>query len=335
MNKYLLIFVCTFMGFVAGTYSCDIHGTPTLPVGSVKDSTAAGMHIHQSLYDEDNGDFRSLSVQAIVAGRFSSVWGWQLAVPYVDRELGEDSESGLGDATALLFYRLWEKRGDAPALLDLYAGVKLPTGDSDRLAEESMGHHHAANGGSSDMHSGISGRLVGHAGHEHHGQSHSDKHGSAETSAGASDVGHTHHSGGHHVAPGSGSWDGVLGLRGLWRQGSWGFFADGQYNLRTEGDHDFKFGDEIIARIAGGYYFTDAIWAGLELSGEWRAENEIRGEKVSGSDKSSSYVAPATQITLGERFSLNAALDLPLSDRDKGLAGSADQRIRLSAVYLF
>src|SRR6267142_2426782 len=54
----------------------------------------------------------------------------------------------------------------------------------------------------------------------------------------------------HQVALGSGSYDGVFGLALNSRYDRYFFNAQFQYYLRTHGESDFKFGDEII--ISGG-----------------------------------------------------------------------------------
>lgn len=301
--------------------ACDIHGTPVLWTAEASAPLAAGVHGQYSEYKKDNGDFTSASLQALLNGRFGERWGWQIGVPYVDRTLGDESESGLGDATALLMYRAWTATGeDRSGSIDVYGGVKLPTGDSDRLAEEG-GDVHAAD----ERHAGAFGRLIGHAGHVHE---EAEVHDEADASADP-------HAGGHHLALGSGSWDAIAGVRGNLKAGRWGYTFDAQYTFRTEGDYNYQFGNEALVRAGAGYYVRESIWAGAELSGEWRDKDELHGVAQEGSDKKAVYAGPAVRMGFGKALAVSAAIDVPIANRDDNLSGSADFRARASAAFSF
>ena len=83
--------------------------------------------------------------QAFVGYQFSSTFGVQANVPYVRRSFRRaeggvaenGNESGLGDSVLLAHWMPWlHIDGDSLFALTLLGGVKLPTGSSDRIAEE-------------------------------------------------------------------------------------------------------------------------------------------------------------------------------------------------------
>lgn len=332
MVPFLFLLFALFVG-APRALACEIHGTPVMWTGDSDASLSSGINFHYSTYDADNGDFTSWSVQAVGAGRFSERWGWQFAIPYVDRTLVNEGESGLGDASVLLFYRIWSSRSDSSSSkLDIYAGVKIPTGDSERLREESSAHSDSAM-----MAGALSRRLVGHSAHATHSATamHDATPGPSMAAMPETFADSGAHSAGHHLTLGSGSWDPIIGAQGAIREGALGAFFDAQYNLRTKGDYDFKYGDETIVRLSAGYYAMENLWAGIEVSGEWREQNEISGIKQEGSKKSSAYAGPAVRIALRNLAFFKAAIDFPIAEQDNGLAGSADLRVRAGASIAF
>jgi len=305
------------------TFACDAHKIPVSPSTWKNNITsAAGINAQFSEYDRPSSggdEFKSSIIQFGLSQKISDKWTIQLGVPYLDRELNGEQESGIGDATAVAVYQAYRRERNKHTLtLDIYGGIKMPTGDSDRLKDESSDteEHHEAH---------AHGMAV--FGHSPTGDSSGDHH--------ADD--HDAHSGGHHLALGSGSWDGIFGAIIRARQGSWTALLDAQYILRTEGDHDFKYGDETYVR---GGVFCDILQgrnrlaAGAVASGEWRDANEVNGEK-SGDRKSAAYVGPALHLGIGELILVTAAYDFPVHNRDEGLDGAADQRVRVGLSVYF
>jgi hypothetical protein len=274
-------------------------------------------------------DFESASLQLLISHRLNSSWSVQASVPYLDRELDGESESGLGDASIIGVYNVYESRGEQRAVrVDIYGGLKMPTGDSDRLKEEQ-----AVDEGGGEEHAHAQKSLARHAG-EHH-----DEEEMAEPADDHAAEHHAAHSDGHHLALGSGSWDPIAGAIVRVDQEAWRFSADIQYVLRTEGDYDFEYGDGLFARAAALHNVADSeemsVHLGVAVSAEWSDDNEVDGVTQDGSGKEAGYVGPIIQVNMGESVALSASLDLPVYNEDDGLSGAADYRVRAGFAGMF
>jgi len=324
MKKYWFLLIFTAGALMApAAQACDVCSTYVALAGrDVAGSTTLNIYQLYSDYDapaRGGHAFKSSSTQLSVSHWLTDRWALQLGVPYLYRDMDGDKEKGLGDATLIALYRLVNQQQEANVIrLDVYAGVKMPTGDSDRLKDE----------------------RAGSSGHGH-GSMHRHAAPHAAASAHAKAVMHSPASsphGGHHVALGSGSWDGIVGVKGLVKKDRWMALAESQYNYRTEGDYGWKHGDEFTWRI-GPHYFvaldeTKSLSFGVELSGEWRDANELDGEQGNRTSKKGNYAGGVVRYTR-DALQLLAGLELPISDKDKGVRGAADYRARLSAGWSF
>src|SRR5205814_7263176 len=117
--------------------------------------------------------------------------------------------------------------------VNLLAGVKVPTGDTDRLDAEVKS---------------AKGDLALFGKNHAHGT-----------------TGGVHQ---HDLTLGSGSYDGVFGLTANARWKRWFFNNQIQYYLRTKGEAGFKYGDELIVSGGPGAYlfFGDSWTLSLQLN---------------------------------------------------------------------
>lgn len=86
------------------------------------------------------------SITQVLAGyNFSERWGLQFTAPLVHRSfrrveaglIETGTESGLGDVSLTAHWQVWRRdRHESTFAWTVLGGVKLPTGDTDRLAEE-------------------------------------------------------------------------------------------------------------------------------------------------------------------------------------------------------
>jgi hypothetical protein len=325
MFKRILLIIIFALLVRSAAEACDICATYVALAGRESAGrTTISLYELYSQYDRPSGGghkFESYTTQFAAGYWLTDRWAAQLGVPYVYRKLNDQSESGIGDATLILLHRAVDRFvEDNLYRIDVYGGVKMPTGDSDLLRDEREALAH-----------GDGGSMHRHAGHTHDHSAPATAHGHEADGGG--------HAVGHHLAPGSGSWDGIVGVKGLVKQGRWLGLAETQYNLRTKGDHGFRHGDEWSWRVGAHYYAwltEERSWTlGVDVSGEWRDENRVDGQKREGSDKSGVYVGPATGFTWGDRLHLAAAYDIPVSERNKGLSGAADRRARVSLAWSF
>jgi hypothetical protein len=274
-------------------------------------------------------EWMNSSITQFVLGYGFEPWlGAQLNVPFivrhyrrvVDDDLEHGDESGFGDLTliaAAVPYRY--ANIESVVRLSAFGGLKLPSGNSRRLAEEEdeeedqEGEAREHHGGS-----GSPGGLV-FASHET---------GEAELPSGIH---------GHDLALGSGSVDGILGARlfASWRQ----LFFSGavQYLLRTEGSFDYQYANDLLwSGGPGGFLATGhdllgdlySLRAQAHLSGEAKGEDTAGGEKENDSAITSLYMGPAFGFTWGTRLAFDIAADLPLLQNNSGLQVVPDYRLR-------
>lgn len=308
MKKFVLILaaVLSTAGLAA---ACEVCGTYV----ALADREAVGrpsvsVFEQYNKYDAPRSgghELESWNTQVSGQYRFNPRWSVQAGVPYIDRELDGETEAGIGDATLFGVYRVVDvKSGTSTILADAYAGLKLPTGNTDPLKEE---------------------REVALENQEH--EEHGDE------------GGHIAHAHGHHISLGSGSWDGIFGATALLKSGRWMGLANAQYRLTTEGDYEYEYGDECSALLGARYFAVladeQSLAVGFDLTGDWRDENEVLGETQPDTDVSAAYLGPVLAYSRGESFRAWFAWDVAVDGENEGLHGAADKRWRANASWLF
>jgi hypothetical protein len=228
-------------------------------------------------------------------------------LPIVEVERG--SEFGLGDVSLITRFTLFEKRAmEYSAIVTLLGAAKFPTGDDSRLDDE------------------IEQTRIFEAflppGTPHDPLGHS--------------IGSVHQ---HNLALGSGSYDGIFGMtaNGRWRR----YFLNSQvqYYLRTEGDSGFKYGNELMISGGPGAFVLLAESSTLSVQAnavyDTMARDEILGRKSDRTGQTAWYLGPLLNFTLGESFSANAGVDIPLHIQNNGLQSVADYKIHGGVSWRF
>lgn len=267
--------------------------------------------------DEDQY-LRSAITQVALGYQFRQRFGLQVNAAFINRSYRrpEDevtvtgAERGLGDVAVTGHYRMVQRFQPSSAFLwNVYGGVKLPTGSSDRLMEEESDHHvetHVETFAGKDL------ALL------HGGES------------GVHD---------HDLALGSGSVDGLLGTSGLVVQNR--FFAglNLQYALRSEGAHNYRFANDLTWSVSPGYYaflrHDQSLSVGALLSGEVKGEDTHHGEKADDTALTAFYLGP--HLTYSHRETLHAelAVEVPLIQENSALQIAPDTRLRLAVTRRF
>ena len=272
-------------------------------------------------------DFRDTSITHIVPGyNFTRRFGLSLNVPLVDHhfqrtevrystnalpfvrtERGE--EFGLGDLSVVGRLTAFEKTTMHYGLtINLLAGIKFPTGDTDRIADEAEQTRIF----DSFLPPGTPHDPLGHS------------------------ISGVHQ---HDLATGSGSFDGIFGftVRARWQR----WFANGQfqYYSRGEGESTFRYGDEVMVSGGPGVYLLvqDKRTVNLQanISYDSMGRDELVGRISNRTGLTAWYAGPQMALTLGERFSAIAGLDLPLRISSRGLQNVPDYRLHTSIVWRF
>jgi len=245
---------------------------------------------------------------------FSDRFGLQLNVPLIfrsfrrpleDGRIEKGEEQGVGDIAIIAKYApVNHKANDFFFYWQLVSGLKIPSGDSSRLREETDPDH-------------------GH-----------DSEGDSESSPGLSSAIH-----GHDLALGTGSFDFVIGSAALLQKDR--FFASSaiQYFLRTEGDFNYEFADDLHWHFSSGAYaYLDhrvSLSIAARLSGEFKDKDRFEGAAVEDTRITSLSLGPELQLTVGDQLSFGVLFELPLEQEASSLQIVPSHRIIGHLSYKF
>lgn len=247
------------------------------------------------------------SITQIVAQYdLSSRFALQIALPYINRRFtrleGEAIESGtvagLGDASVLAKWLVGQYRGPTSnAFFSVSGGIKLPTGNSDRLGEEML---------ESDMEG-----MPEHAGTVH-GHDLALGSGSVDVPLGAL------------AFVQSGRYFASAELQYTIR-------TEGTHDYEFADDVSWAAGPGYYVLL------SDAQTVGLRLtlSGERKARDFSAGEAQDDTRSRVVYVGPAVVASVGQALHAELALDLPLITDSAGVQSVPDYKLRAALAYRF
>jgi hypothetical protein len=278
----------------------------------------------RSVPNPDNEWVRSSITQLVVGWQALPWLGAQVNLPLLSREyqrmedgtLTRGDASGVGDLSLIgRFTPVSRAVGETLVHFELFAGLKTPTGDAERLGRELEGHH--------EEEAGFEARAVHAVGRPRHGGEHD------EPSA-------VHD---HDLALGSGSVDGLFGvaLYADWKR----LFAhaSAQYVVRGNGDFGYEYANDLTWEVSPGYYVVaDHPWtaaARVAVSGENKGRDHQKGELIDDTAITAVYVGPGLTMTLGDSFHTDLTVDLPVLQDTTGRQIVADYRLRIGASWRF
>jgi hypothetical protein len=219
------------------------------------------------------------------------------------------SELDLGDVALVGRWAVWQMNEMDYAIgVTLLGGIKFPTGDTERIEDE------------------VSQTRIFDSflppGTPHDPLSHS--------------IASLHQ---HNLSPGSGSFDGVFGLtvNSRW----WRLFlnAQFQYYARTKGEDDFRYGDEVMVSGGPGGYLLLSKKGTLSLQAnavyDSMARDEVLGRISNRTGMTAWYLGPQLSFTVGNHFSGNAGVDIPLHITNNGFQNVPDYRVHAGASWRF
>jgi len=117
------------------------------------------------------------------------------------------------------------------------------------------------------------------------------------------------------------------------------FGANVQWAIRSEGDFDYRFADDVIwsggpgVFLALGEEFTVALQA--MCTGETKGEDTINGMKADDTAITTVYLGPQMSVTWKDRLSLEVGGDLPVHQWNSGLQILPDYRVRAALSFRF
>ncbi len=143
----------------------------------------------------------------------------------------------------------------------------------------------------------------------------------------------------HDLALGSGSFDGILGLAGFWGRHRLFATLDLQYALRREGDHHYRFANDLTWSLNPGYYSLldhhRSLGLGLGLSGEIKGEDEVHGASAEDTALTAVYLGPTLSFSRGDHLAADAALELPLVQDNAAFQVVPSYRLKLGVTGRF
>lgn len=144
---------------------------------------------------------------------------------------------------------------------------------------------------------------------------------------------------GHDLALGSGSYDFIVGTDayGRWRR----MFATAavHYSIRTEGDFDYRFANDLIFNLKPGIYLvlSDEGTLGLQLAvtGETKGKDKLNGQQLADTGITSLFIGPEISATWHENLSAIAGADFPVVENNTSLQIVPDYRLRGAVNWRF
>jgi hypothetical protein len=144
---------------------------------------------------------------------------------------------------------------------------------------------------------------------------------------------------GHDLTLGTGSYDGIVGtsVYGRWHRA---FASAGvQYAIRSTGDFDYRFANDLTWAGGPGFYILlqDEYSLALQavVSGEYKGKDTFQGTTAEDTGVTAVYLGPQVSFTWGANFSAQVGLDLPVSIENTSLQTVPDYRIRAALTWRF
>ena len=274
-----------------------------------------------------NREYLDSSLTHVVPGyNFTKQAGISLSLPLVNRSFQRSevrysldspavfytehgNVSGLGDVALIGRFTILDiSRMKYGIVVNALGGVKFPTSDTERLKDEV------------DQTRIFEALLPPGTPHDPLGHSVSAVHQ-------------------HELSPGSGSFDGIMGLtvNSHWRR--WFLNGQFQYYWRTEGESSFQYGNQLMTSGGPGRYlllnerFTFSLQANAAYESNARAS--VLGRKSDRTEMTAWFVGPQLLFTWGSRLSALAGADLPVRIENNGFQAVADYRLHGSLAWRF
>jgi hypothetical protein len=144
---------------------------------------------------------------------------------------------------------------------------------------------------------------------------------------------------GHDLTLGTGSFDGIVGMGIFTRWRRLFLTANAQYAIRTKGDFDYRFANDLTWSGGPGFYlalghkYTLALQA--VVSGEHKDTDTFRGASADDTGVTAVYLGPQLNVTWSGKLSAQVGADLPISIDNTALQTVPDYRVRAAVNWRF
>lgn len=254
-------------------------------------------------------------------------FAFQMNVPIISRHyrrvetggVARGDESGVGDISLLGTGQIWGRVDEhSVRRLSGLLGVKLPTGNPQRLSEELTSH------GGSHEDPDIPPIFQSRRFHPRHSN------GGTRPRSGVH---------GHDLALGTGSADVILGLQALGTWERWYGTGSLLYTVRTPGAYGYQYANELIVQSGPGYYLllehTYSLGLQALLTCTTKGTDDLNGERLGDTGYTGLYAGPAAQFTWTSALSADIIVDLPALQNNTSLQIVPDYRLRGGIVWRF
>lgn len=144
---------------------------------------------------------------------------------------------------------------------------------------------------------------------------------------------------GHDLTLGTGSFDGVVGT-GIYTRWKRAFFNAGvQYAIRSKGDFNYRFANDLTWSGGPGFYvfLSHHYTLGLQavVAGENKGRDTFQGEPAEDTGVTAIYLGPQFTFTWKDKLSAQVAVDLPMTIQNTALQTVPDYRVRAGVTWHF
>jgi hypothetical protein len=246
--------------------------------------------------------------QVLVGYNFNDKFGVQLNTPFIYRSfrrpdgfaIDEGTESGIGDISLVGNWRVIRREEkNSTFAWNILAGVKFPTGSSDRIFEEVL-------------------ELT-----------------APPLPPGAPESG-IH---GHDLALGSGSVDGIVGTGIYGRYKRAFLQGNVQYSIRSTGDFDYRYANDLMWNGGPGAFVVldESYTVSLQLavSGEHKGKDTFRGMNADDTSVTAVYLGPQINFRRSDHLGAEIGVVFPTVMQNTDLQTVPDYRIRGGLTWLF
>jgi len=144
---------------------------------------------------------------------------------------------------------------------------------------------------------------------------------------------------GHDLTLGSGSFDGIVGTSVFARYKRTFVGASAQYAIRTKGDFDYQFANDLTWSGGPGVllilkdHYTLSLQA--NVSGETKGKDDFNGGKADDTGITSVFLGPEMLFTWRDKLSAELGVDVPISVDNTALQSVPDWRVRVALTWHF
>lgn len=273
-------------------------------------SSLSNLYMDGSKVSNPNDQYMNSSYSVMLVNyQFNPRYALQLNMPLVYRSfqrvelnnIQHGTESGIGDMLLVGTYIPFQRKNPYSQFRwKLMAGVKFPTGNPDRIGEELTEAPAPETADSSGQESAVHG---------------------------------------HDLALGSGSWDGLIGADVSGQNARWYYMASLQYAIRTRGDFDYKYANDLLWYGGPGYYLArkPEYTMGIQalVAGENKGEDELGNVKTEDTAVTSAYLGPSVMMGIKRVVMANVDVGFPLYINNSGLQTVPKYRIRFGLTWMF